>query len=324
MSAVAGRGVLVTGGLGFIGSNLAARCAALGARVRVLDASLPNTGADPRNLDGVEAEVDAGDVRDAEAVRRCLDGVEIVFHCAALSSHPRSMRDPLAAADVNHLGTLALLEAVRAHRPSAVVVHVGTTTQIGRLRSAAADEGHPQAPLDLYSASKVAAEVSARAYAQALAIRVAILRLPNVYGPRARTDDPGLSFANYFVGCGLRGAPLTVYRPGEQRRSFLYVDDAVDALLAAADRVASDAPVWHAAGEAHHSVVEFARAVESEVGGFVEWVEWPSERRSIEVGDQLLDARRTREALGWAPRVGLHEGLRRTATWFRDAGRVGK
>lgn len=315
----ADRRVLVTGGLGFLGSNIVHGLAGAGAQVTVLDNLDPRAGGNRYNLDGVPGHVtvDAGDIRDAEALARTLRRQDVVFHCAAISAHAPSLRDPLASLSVIAEGTLRLLESARRVNDRAKIVHVGTTTQIGRTRAQPITEDHPEFPLDLYSANKSVAEKYALIYHKVHGLTTSVVRLGNVYGPRACIRSAEHGFVNFFIGLGLQGKDIPVFGAGDQRRSLTYVDDAVDALVRAAESNAADGQVFQAGAERPQTVQEIAQAIARHVGGRVTNVEWPAERAAIEVGDAVVDSRKIRETLGWTAQTALDVGLGRTADYYR-------
>lgn len=309
--------VLVTGGLGFVGSNLVHACVARGAEVSVLDNLDPRSGGNRANLEGAEGvRVRLGDVRDPESVAEAVRGSDVVFHCAAYTSHPDSMREPFTDVEVNCVGTLNLLEALRRFNPGAALVHLGTSTQMGPLRRPPLDEEHPEFPADIYSANKAAAEKYVLIYARSYGLRASVVRLSNVYGPRANIVNPDLGFLNYFVGRALRGLDLEVFGDGAQRRTLIYVDDAVEALLRAAASESARGRVYLAAGDAAISVADIAREVARLIGGTVRFREWPQNRAAIEVGDAAVSNRRIREELGAVFPTSLPEGLARTRDYF--------
>ncbi len=314
---LAGRRVLITGGEGFIGSNLAAACLAEGAIVRSLDVGLAGTGYDPRNLDGLDVERLTGDIRDSKAVEAALDGVDLVFHCAATTAHGRSLKAPLENLSINAEGALVIFESVRAVNPTATLVYVGTTTQLGPIGEASADEDHAQQPVELYSAHKMLAERAALIYGKSHGLAVSAVRLPNVYGPRMAVHDPGLSFLGWFIGLGLRGERLTVFRPGTQLRNIIHVDDAVEGLIRAGLRDETRGQVTVVGHPAHAAVIDAARAIAAHIGGEAALVDWPAGRKAIEVGHARLDCRRSWVRLGWKPGITLADGLARTGAWFR-------
>jgi UDP-glucose 4-epimerase len=316
---LAGARVLVTGGLGFIGSNVAHRCVALGATVTICDTLDPRCGGNPVNLAGITDRVrsTAVDIRDADAVAPLVAESDLVFNCAAFTSHAQSMKDPHHVMSVNCDGVIALMDAVRRSGRPIRVVHVGTSTQIGRMITEPATETHPEFPLDMYSASKTAAEKVLLVHGEAYGIPVTAVRLANVYGPRANIRSADLGFLNYFIGRALRGEDLTVYGAGDQLRNVTYVDDVVDALVRVARSDRCSGEVLFAASAEHLSVRELAERVAMELGGVpVRSVPWPTERRGIEVGHQILSSAKAKELLGWAATTGLHEGLAATRAYY--------
>jgi nucleoside-diphosphate-sugar epimerase len=312
---------LVTGGAGFIGSNAAAALAGLGWRVRVVDSLDPACGGHRANLEGIAADLVVGDLRDAAVAEAAVDGAALVVHAAASISHGRSMREPVADLEANALASIRVLEAVRTRAPDARVIHLSTTTQSGPLRTLPADETHPDAPIDIYSANRLVAERYALIHHLVHGVRATALRLPNVYGPRACLTSPHLTFNNWFIGCALRDEPITIWGDGAQRRSILHVDDAVDAILRAAACEASVGQVLLATPRAAVSVAAFAHEVVRCVGrGRVETRPWPEGRRAMDVGDAVFDPSRAERVLGWRARVPLDEGLRATAAFVRARG----
>ncbi|MCS7276158.1 MAG: NAD-dependent epimerase/dehydratase family protein [Dehalococcoidia bacterium] len=316
-----GRRVLVTGGLGFIGSNLVRRLVALGARVTVLDCLLPGQGGDPYNLAGVEGAVEVciGDMRDADLCRRLLEGQEAVFNLAAHTSHLGSMEDPFLDLEMNCRAHLCLLEAVRAVSPEAVVVYTGSRSQYGRALYLPVDEEHPQRPTDINGVHKKAAEEYHLLYARVHGLRVSCLRLANVYGPRMPVRDARHGFLGWFVRLALEGGVLKVYGDGSQQRDLVYVDDVVDALLVAAADSRAWGQVFNVASGSPTTVGEVARLLVQAAGqGRVETVPFPREAASIEVGDFYADCRKIASLLGWQARTALPEGLARTLAFFRE------
>jgi UDP-glucose 4-epimerase len=313
-----GKRVLITGGLGFIGSNLAHACLALGATVTVYDCLDPASGGNWANVAGIrdDLNIHLDDIRNAEGLTAVVPGHDIVFHCAAYTSHPNTLKEPLVDVDVNCKGTLNLLEALRRFNPDAKLVHVGTTTQIGPALRNPIDETHPEFPTDIYSANKVVAEKYVLVYARAYGLRAAVVRLSNTYGPRSCIRNPDLGFMNYFVGLALQGKELRVFGDGGQIRTVVYVADAVEALLRAAVSPRADGNVYFAAGGERHSVADIARAITQSMGGSLRFVEWPPQRNVLEIGDAVISSARAREELGWTPRHNLEGGLGATRAYF--------
>lgn len=313
-----GRKILITGGLGFIGSNLALACVRRGARVTIYDCLDPRSGGNMYNISDIKDAIHVvlNDIRNFEGLSAGILNQDVVFNCAAYTSHPNSMKEPLIDVDVNCKGVINLLEAARRFNPGVKIVHVGTSTQIGRMRINPIDENHPEFPVDIYSANKSASEKYVLIYGRAYRMRATVVRFANVYGPRTNIKTPEFGFMNYFIGLALQGKELTVFGDGAQPRNVCYVEDAVEALLLAAESPAADGEVFFAAGDAHYTVAEIARAIAERIGGSVRRVEWPRDREAIEIGDARVSNAKIRKALGWTPRHDLNDGLAKTRAYF--------
>jgi UDP-glucose 4-epimerase len=316
---IARRRVLITGGLGFIGSNLAHRCLDLGADVTIYDCLDPRSGGNMHNVREIESSVEIvlNDIRSFEGLSGAMRRQDVVFSCAAYTSHPNSMRDPLVDIDVNCKGVINILEAARRFNPAVKIVHVGTSTQIGRMRHALVDELHPEFPVDIYSANKSASEKYVLIYGSAYGLRTTVIRLANVFGPRSNVRSPDFGFMNFFIGLGLQRKEITVFGEGEQLRDISYVADVVDALIAGAVREESNGQVFFAVANRQYSVATIAQAISERIGGSVRRVPWPKDREQIEIGDAVISNRKIRETLGWAPCHELHVGLDQTGAYFR-------
>lgn len=316
-----GRPVLVTGGLGFIGSNLAQRLVELGARVTVLDNLNPGQGGNPHNLDGVcdDVEVVIGDQADRDLVARLVRGKAVIFNLCGRVAHMDSLRDPFGDLHANAVAQLTLLEAVRAENPAAKVVYAGSRSQYGRTRALPVREDHPQEPTDVNGVHKAAAERLHLVYHACHGIRTCSLRLTNTYGPRQLMAHGRQGFFNWFLRRAMDGDELFVYGDGRQLRDVLYVDDAVEAFLLAGVEPAADGRAFNIASGTGVSVAELAAAVVRATGrGVVRFVEYPADVRPIEIGDFVADISAARAVLGWQPLVPLLEGLARTVAFFAE------
>lgn len=310
--------VLVTGGLGFVGSNLTHELVKRGDRVTVFDNADPACGGDLRNLDPVAAEVEvvSGDIRDSDAMTRAVRGKDLILHCAAKTSHLESMQKPFENLDVNARGTLTLLEAIRHTQPDAKLVTVATSTQTGRAVGPEVTEQHPEFPLDIYSANKTLAEKYTLIYGSAHRMRTTVVRLANNFGPRAHIRTSSFGFVNFFIGLALRGKEVTVYGTGAQLRNISYIQDSVEAILAAADQDAANGDVFFAVADQQVSVGSIAIAITSHLGGTVRSIPWPAQAAAIEVGDAVIRNTKIREHLGWRPRFSLEEALVATREFY--------
>lgn len=315
-----GQRVLITGGLGFIGSNLAQECIKRGAEVTIYDNLDSRFGGNNFNIESVKNSINIvyGDVLDFENLSSQVRNKEIIFNCAAATSHPFSMREPFIDLDINCKGTLHLLEAIRKVNPKTRLVHLGTTTQIGRLRYSPADENHPEFPTDIYSTNKSASEKYVLVYSGTYKFPATVVRLPNVFGPRAAIHSKEFNFVNYFIGLGLQNKPLTVYGDGSQVRNLLYIKDCVSALIHVAEREITSNNVLFAVGDKTYNVAEIANSIVKYIGGSVDFVDWPDGRKSIDVGDAIISNKRIKESLDWTPRYSLKEGLIETEEYYKN------
>ena len=315
------RRVLVTGGAGFLGSNLCHGLAALGARVTALDAMLPEGGANPANLEGAGVMLVRGDLRDTELASLC-QGVEVLFNMAAQTSHMGGQRDPVADLAINAVAQVRLVQAMREAAPGATVVHASTRQFYGRPIALPVDEMHPVNPPDANGVSKWAGEQYWLLENRVLGRPVVSLRLTNCYGPRLRIADARQTFLGIWIRRVLEGEPFEVWG-GEQLRDLAYVDDVTRAFLLAAEQAARPevaGRVFNLGGAPPIALRDLAELLIAANGGRGSFVtrEFPADRAPIDIGSYHADDRAFRAATGWAPQVPLAEGLRRSLDWYRE------
>jgi UDP-glucose 4-epimerase len=315
-----GARVAVTGGVGLIGSVLARRLVALGADVLLIDSMIPEGGANLANIAAVRERVrlNVADIRDGQAMRHLLAGQDFLFDLAAQTSHLDSMNAPFDDHAINATAQLQLLETCRAVAPGVVIVHAGTRQIYGRPRYIPVDEAHPVTPTDVNGVNKMAGESFHLMFHSAYGVNTRSLRLTNVYGPGMRIKDARQNFLGIWLRRTVEGDPFEVWG-GEQRRDMVFVDDAVEAFLAAAVTPATQGRALNVGGDAPYSLTEIAAAmIAANGGGRYESKEFPPERKRIDIGDFVTDDRQFRALADWAPRVALAEGLKRSLDYYRQ------
>jgi UDP-glucose 4-epimerase len=321
MASLAGKSVLITGGLGFIGSNLAIRLVREGARVTVCDAMLEGYGGNPANVREVENEIETriADVRDEDEMGRLVDGRDVVFHLAAQVSHVLSLSNPYPDIDINIKGTAVVLEACRKRNPSALVVRSGTRGQYGPAVTLPVSEETPPNPRGIYEISQLSAEMICRTYTRIHGVRTVPLRLTNVYGPRSQMKHPHFGVVNWFVRLALTGEPIPIFGTGKILRDFLYVDDCVEALVAAALEPATVGEVLNVGDDRASTFLEVAEILRDLVPRTrIVFTDFTPERKAQEPGDFVSDISKIRRMTGWQPTTGLREGLARTVEFYRE------
>jgi UDP-glucose 4-epimerase len=317
----AGARVLITGGLGFIGSTLARQLVEFDARVTLVDSLIPTYGGNLRNIDGIaeRVRVNIADVRDEHSMDYLVQGQDFLFNLAGQNSHLDSMRDPYADLEINCRAQLSILEACRKRNPHLKLVYASTRQIYGKPDYLPVDERHLLRPVDVNGINKMAGEWYHILYNNVYGIRACALRLTNTYGPRMRVKDDRQTFLGIWIKLLMDGVPIQVFGDGAQIRDFNYVDDAVEALLLAAADTAADGQIFNLGSD---EVINFrdlaALMVEINGAGCYQIVPFPPDRKSIDIGDYYADYRLIQGRLGWRPRVALREGLTRTMAFYRE------
>lgn len=316
--ALAGATCVVTGGLGFVGSNLVHRLVEGGASVRVVDALVEGHGGDPRNVAGLDVDVLVTEIG-APKVADALIGADVVFNLAGQVSHTSSMSDPGKDLHLNTIAHSRFLEQLRTVTPDARVVHASTRQVYGRALRVPVDEEHPANPVDVNGVAKLAGEQLHLVYAHAYGMRITSLRLTNVYGPRQRLTSDELGFFPVFLRRALNGEPIRLFGDGSQRRDCLHVGDVVDAMLAALDD-AGIGRVYNVGNDIDHSLAEIADLMVrlAGSGSTVERAPWPADHQRIDIGSFRSDSGLIARELGWKAAVGLEDGLRSTLAFYRE------
>jgi len=311
--------VLVTGGLGFIGSNLARRLVEGGAKVTIVDSLIPEYGGNPFNIHDFKDRVSVNitDVRDPHAISYLVQGQNYIFNLAGQTSHLDSMLDPQTDLDINASAQLSILEACKKHNKDVKIVFASTRQLYGRPQYLPVDEKHPIRPVDVNGINKLAGEWYHLLYNDVYGIRSSALRLTNTYGPGMRVKDARQTFLGIWIRNLIQGKAVQVFGDGLQVRDFNYVDDVVDALLLAASDPSSEGQVFNLGAEEVIGLKDLAEKLVALHGtGRYEVVPFPPERKAIDIGDYYSDFSKIRDSLRWTPRISLAEGLARTLNYF--------
>jgi UDP-glucose 4-epimerase len=312
--------VLITGGLGFIGSTLACRLVSLGARVTVLDSLIPEYGGNLFNLAGVEAgvRINVSDVRDAHSMRYLVQEQDYLFNLAGQTSHFDSMEDPYTDLDINCRAQLSILEACRKHNSRIKIVFASTRQMYGVPDRLPVTEDHLLRPVDVNGINKMAGEWYHILYNNVYGLRACSLRLTNTYGPRMLVKNSRQTAIGWFMRQILDDEEVQLFGDGSQLRDFTYVDDAADAFLRAGASDVSNGQIFNLGSDETINLRDLAALmVEVNGGGQHQVVPFPSDRKAIDIGDYYADFGRIRAELGWEPRVPLKDGLARTLAYYR-------
>jgi nucleoside-diphosphate-sugar epimerase len=310
--------ILVLGGMGFIGSNLAIRLNDFGADVKIVDSMLPQYGGNMANIESIKesCQVNFADIRDQHSMNYLVQWADVIFSMAGQTSHVDSMTDPVTDLDINCRSQLALLESCRAYNPDVTIIYASTRQLYGRPRYLPVDEDHPIEPVDVNGINKLAAEMYYSLYSQVYGMNCVSLRLTNTYGPRQHLRGNNQGFAGIFIRMAINGEKIKIFGTGEQRRDFNYIDDVVEALLLAAATKKLNGMVFNLGATEHYSLLEFIRQLESFCSFSYELVPFPAAHEVIDIGDYYGDFSRFEAATGWHPKVNLRDGLKKTIDYF--------
>jgi len=313
-----GKKVLISGGLGFIGSNLAKRLVALNADVSIVDNMIPEYGGNKFNIHAIEDKVvvDVSDIRDEHAVRRLITGKDYLFNLAGQTSHMDSMKDPFTDLEINCRAQLSVLEVCREENPGLKIVFASTRQVYGKPDYLPVDEKHLLRPVDVNGINKMAGEWYHILYNNVYGVKTCALRLTNTYGPGMRIKDARQTFLGVWIKQLIEGQPFEVW-DGKQLRDFTYVDDVVEALLMAASDENADGKIYNLGGECVISLGDLAKLlVTVNNGGEYSICEFPANRKIIDIGDYYADYTLISRDLGWKPETDLKDGLKKTIDYY--------
>ncbi|REJ40404.1 MAG: NAD-dependent epimerase/dehydratase family protein [Microcystis flos-aquae TF09] len=316
--------VLITGGVGFIGSSLARRLVQLNAKVTLVDSLIPQYGGNLFNIHDIKEQVTLNitDVRDPYAIAYLVQGQDFLFNLAGQTSHLDSMNDPQTDLNINASAQLSILQACRQYNPQITIVFASTRQLYGKPEYLPVDEKHPIRPVDVNGINKLAGEWYHLLYNSVYKIRSCALRLTNTYGPGMRVKDARQTFLGIWIRKLIEGQPIQVFGDGTQLRDFNYVDDVVEALLLSAIAPNAAGEVFNLGSSEYISLKDLAAMlVEIYQGGTYEIIPFPSERKAIDIGDYYSDYSKIKNTLGWSPKVEQADGLRKTVAYYVKHGK---
>ncbi len=330
--------VLITGGAGFLGSNIAHKLAPMGAKLLILDSFDPSYGGNEYNFKGIESKIELirGNITDRPLMESLCSKADVIFHLAAQCSHVDSMTDPWFDLEYNCVGTLSVLEGAKKSAKKPVIVYAGTRAILGAPLEMPTREKTLPNPTDIYGVNKHAAELYGSVYARVYRVPFVSMRLTNSYGPRHQMKNGKYGILNWFMSEAMQGRNIRIFGTGEQLRDYIYIDDAVDAFLKAAvfakelglgqrkepkvQLSGESVPyaVFNIGSGAGKKFADCAKTLVEFSGGKLDFVPWPADRKAIETGDFIADGTAAKEVLGWQPKVSFEEGLKTTVDYYRN------
>jgi UDP-glucose 4-epimerase len=314
------KNVLITGGLGMIGSTLAHVLVEAGANVTILDALLPLYGGNKFNVTGIEDRIKiiVDDIRNASLINKLVEDKDFIFHLAAQVSYIDSMEDPLLDLDINCRGHLILLEACRRINPKAKIIFSGSRMEYGKIHYLPVHEQHPSDPLMIYGVHKLTAEKYNLLYWHDFGIPTTTVRISNPYGPRQQMKHSKYGIINWFIRLAMENKAISVFGDGQQMRDYIYVDDIAEGLLAVAISSSSAGEVYNLGAGKAIKFVDMVKAVVEMVGsGEVKLIAWPKNYQNIETGDFIADISKVTYQTGWQPKIALKDGLAETVKFYK-------
>ena len=314
------KNILVLGGLGFIGSNLANKCSQLGAKVTVFDSMLEPYGGNVFNIAEIKnkVELQKKDMRDAKQLEMAVREKDYIFNCAGQVSHVNSMKDPYLDIELNVVANMNLMEACRKYNDGARVVYAGTRAQIGKVDELPVTEKTMPQPVDVYGVNKQTAESYHLLYNYAYGLPTTSLRITNAFGERSQMKHGQYAIMNWFIRLALENKKIKVFGDGRQKRDYLYVEDVVDALLLAGQKKQAIGKYFIVSSGKTIEFIEMVKKIIDVCGsGSYEMVPWPEDRKRIETGDYVASYEKIKKELGWEPKTTFDEGLGKTVDFYK-------
>ena len=314
------RKVLILGGMGFIGSNIAIRLVNEGAKVTIVDSMLPEYGGNLKNIEVIrdQVKINYSDIRDTYSMDYIVRGVDVIYSMAGQTSHIESMTDPMTDLDINTRSQLSILESCRKHNPNVKILYASTRQLYGKPQYLPVDENHPIVPVDVNGINKLAAEEYYTLYSKVYGMKCVSLRLTNTYGPRQHLHGEKQGFAGVFIRRAIDGQEIKIFGDGEQLRDFNYIDDVVDAFMLATDNDQVYGNVYNLGSNEHYSLLQFIEYLKQNTTFDFEKIPFPEDRKKIDIGDFYSSYDLYKSVTGWEPSIGLKEGMKKTIEYFKD------
>jgi len=314
------KNILITGGLGFIGSNLAIKLYNLGANITIVDSMIPEYGGNFFNLHEIidKIKINISDIRDINSINVLVREKDYIFHLAGQVSHILSLTNPYPDIDINIIGTINIVEACKKYNPNVKIIYTGTRGQYGPSQKLPVSEDAPTNPKGIYEISNLTAEKILKVYNDIHGIKTVLLRLTNIYGPRAQMKHSLYGVANWFIRLALDNETIKVFGDGSILRDFLYIDDCIDALVLSAESNEVNGEVLNVGHDKPISFIEYAKKVVKIIGsGKWEFAPFSPERKAQEPGDFYSDITKIKKYLGWFPKISIDEGIEKTAKYYK-------
>ena len=315
------KNIIISGGLGFIGSNLAIKLVSLGANVTVIDSLVPEYGGNTWNIESIKNKIsiNVADVRDEKIMQRLIQGQDYFFNLAGQTSHLDSMKNPFVDLEVNAKAQLSILEECRKFNPEIKIIFASTRQLYGKPQYLPVDEKHPLVPVDVNGINKLAGEMYHVLYNKVYNIKTSVLRLTNTYGPRMRIKDARQNFLGIWIRNLLENKPITIFGDGSQLRDYNYIDDVVDAFILVAGSDVWNASIFNLGNSNPISLETTAKIIieENNAGKYI-FTPFPEELKKIDIGDFYSDYSKIKTNLGWNPEVSIDAGFKKTIEYFRN------
>jgi len=317
---LSGKKILITGGLGMIGSSVAIKLAKLGGDVTLVDSLIRPYGANFFNISEIKdkVKINISDIRDRESIKYLVRNKDIIFNFAGQVSHNDSLENPFLDADINYIGHLNVLDAVMHYSPDARILFSGSRLQFGRINKIPVSEDNPLQPLTPYALNKLAAENLYLFYHRVYNIATVVFRIANPYGPRAQTRHSKYAIINWFIRLAMENKVIKIFGNGNQVRDYIYIDDLVNAFLLASFKKEAIGQVYNVGSGIGTEFKDMANLVIKTVGkGRIEFIPWPKNYMNVETGDYITDITKIKKELGWMPHISLEKGIENTVDYYK-------